>query len=146
MWIYEIHTCTYLHTPSHSTDVQMSIAQKSICQNRHLHICPYSFSFIYINPLHLFVPVWIYTCALLLDILSWILISIYTEMSISTYVVPLSYKNRIKMPYLYNIALLLSHAFIRNDDTSLHIFFIRNLNFVSLSIIINSIHFWLAAV
>ena len=146
MWIYEIHTCTYLHTPSHSTDVQMSIVQKSICQNRHLHICPYSFSSIHINPLHLFMPVWIYTCALLLDILSWILISIYTEMSISTYVVPLSYKNIIKMPYLYNIALLLSHAFIRNDDTSLHIFFIRNLNFVSLSIIINSIHFWLAAV
>ena len=58
----------------------------------------------------------------------------------------LSFKNRLKMPYLCDIAFLLSHAFIRNDDTSLHIFFIGNLNFVSLSIIINSIRFWPATV
>ena len=146
MWIYEMHPCTYLHTPTHSTDVQMSIVQKSICQNIHLHICPHGFSSIYINPLHLFMPVWIQKCAMLHDILSCILISIYTEMFTSTYVVPLSYKNRIQMLYLYDIALLLPHAYIRNDDTSLRIFFIRNLNFVSSSIIINSVHFWLAAV
>ena len=52
----------------------------------------------------------------------------YTLRCLSRHEVLLSYKNRLKMPHSYDIAFLLSHAFIRNDDTSPHILFIGNLN------------------